>query len=498
MFVEEPAQERQPHDLEVELHRPVFDVIQVVLDALLDGGVAPPAVDLRPAGDAGLDLVTQHVLRDLVLELRDEKRTLGPRSDNRHVALEHVPELGQFVDVGLAQELADWRPPRILFTGEHRSGFGFGVLVHRPELVNHERLAVEPHPLLAVEDVALRRQLDQGRDDPEGDGQHQQGARGNRDVDAALDEGVEALQRHVVDVDDRQAVELFESRAQRDYLQQVGHHLDVHELAARAFDEPQHLDVLLGRQRNVQLIDTLACRDFGGVVDSAKQRQPAVSEVIARGLVIHEADDLIAQLAVLEDLVRDQASQFARSGDEDALQADARAPAPLEHFAHQFARRVGQRHVEHEENGPDRLRYLELSARPCRRTREIHGHVQRRDDAEQDGEDAADEHRKEIVDARPAAPQPVEPLELETKWDEDRDERQVLDVLPQWRHTFRDGNQEWNDDGMESKRVRDDERGHREERVREDMKRDEEAVVAVQHLAYAPPTPAGASAWQAS
>src|SRR5918995_7019793 len=48
------ANQRKPHDLDVERDRPVLDVIQVVFDALLERRVAPPAVDLRPAGDAGL------------------------------------------------------------------------------------------------------------------------------------------------------------------------------------------------------------------------------------------------------------------------------------------------------------------------------------------------------------------------------------------------------------------------------------------------------------
>src|SRR5688500_7560417 len=50
--LEEPADEREPHDLEVEGDGPVLDVIQVVLDPLLERRVAPPAVDLRPAGDS--------------------------------------------------------------------------------------------------------------------------------------------------------------------------------------------------------------------------------------------------------------------------------------------------------------------------------------------------------------------------------------------------------------------------------------------------------------
>src|SRR5687767_10090536 len=48
--LEDAADEREPHDLQVERDRPVLNVIEVVLDPLLERGVAPPAVDLRPAG----------------------------------------------------------------------------------------------------------------------------------------------------------------------------------------------------------------------------------------------------------------------------------------------------------------------------------------------------------------------------------------------------------------------------------------------------------------
>src|SRR3954463_8602940 len=77
MLVEETLHDGQPDDLEIEPDRPVLDVVEVVLDALVERRVAAPAVHLRPAGHAGLHLVPQHVLRDAVLELLDEVRTLG-------------------------------------------------------------------------------------------------------------------------------------------------------------------------------------------------------------------------------------------------------------------------------------------------------------------------------------------------------------------------------------------------------------------------------------
>src|SRR5919112_268501 len=70
--LEQPADDRQPHDLEIESDGPVFDVVEVVFDAFLERRVPAPPVPLRPPGDARLDLVAQHVLRNPVLELLDE------------------------------------------------------------------------------------------------------------------------------------------------------------------------------------------------------------------------------------------------------------------------------------------------------------------------------------------------------------------------------------------------------------------------------------------
>src|ERR1044072_8998135 len=54
---------RHRQDVEVEQQRPVLDVVEIVLDARLDlllaVGLAAPAVDLCPAGDAGLQPMTR-------------------------------------------------------------------------------------------------------------------------------------------------------------------------------------------------------------------------------------------------------------------------------------------------------------------------------------------------------------------------------------------------------------------------------------------------------
>src|SRR5205807_10642438 len=104
-------------DVQVQTQRPVAQVIQVVVDArlhLLDGfGLAPQAVDLRPSGDAGLDLVALHVaLDELAVHLVARDR-VGARADYAHAALQYVDELRQLVERGAAHEGAERGDARI-------------------------------------------------------------------------------------------------------------------------------------------------------------------------------------------------------------------------------------------------------------------------------------------------------------------------------------------------------------------------------------------------
>jgi hypothetical protein len=102
---------------------------------------------------------------------------------------------------------------------------------------------------------------------------------------------------------------------------------------------------------------------------------------------------------------------------------------------------------------------------------------QRRDDAEHDRENAADQHVEEVVDARAAAAQPVEALEVEAERHDQRHERQHVDVLLDRRMAARDGDQS----GLETQQVREEERDHAEDRIGHDVKRDQQAVVTPYH-----------------
>ena len=124
------------------------------------------------------------------------------------------------------------------------------------------------------------------------------------------------------------------------------------------------------------MIDLLALHDVGRLAQPAEQRQPAIAEVIAAGAIVDEADDLVAELAMLEDLVGDHPPEVARAGDENAPQPDAGGPAPLERLAHQLARQIAERDVEDQEDGPHPPRHFvgagQAQLRParsrCRRT----------------------------------------------------------------------------------------------------------------------------------
>ena len=181
--------------------------------------------------------------------------------------------------------------------------------------------------------------------------------------------------------------------------------------------------MLFERQRDVDVIDALLADDLAAVGQRAEQRQPAIADVIAGGAVVEEPDDLEPELAMLEHLVGDQPAEVAGAGNQHALQADAGPPSPLERLAHELARRVGEDDVDRRGTAP------RPAARPRRRpapvlratVRRVVGLVvERADEPEDDGQDAADEHGEEVVDPRAAAAEPIEALDVERERHEDR------------------------------------------------------------------------------
>ena len=126
------------------------------------------AMDLGPARQAGADIVgTVFVPLGQQVVLIPEGR---PGADDRHVAHKDIPQLGQLVQAGLAQEPP--HPGDILVRvveemGGHIVG---GVDPHGAEFQDVEMLFVDAHPFLLEKHRAGRIQLD-------GDAEHQQQGR---------------------------------------------------------------------------------------------------------------------------------------------------------------------------------------------------------------------------------------------------------------------------------------------------------------------------------
>src|SRR5262245_45085709 len=108
-------------DFEVQPRRPIVDVEEVVLDALLQMLLvlhrAPIAVDLCPAGESRPHPVSSGVAIDDLFAhpaARRRPQRMWPRSHNRHLASHDVDQLGQLIEAGPANEPADSGNPGVV------------------------------------------------------------------------------------------------------------------------------------------------------------------------------------------------------------------------------------------------------------------------------------------------------------------------------------------------------------------------------------------------
>ena len=93
-------------------------------------------------------------MRSSFHDLGDEVSPLRTRSNQCHVPFDHIKELGQFIETGLAEEFADRGNPRIVLTAQLRTCL-FRILHHGPELDDAEWLAVPTNALLQEKHRAL-------------------------------------------------------------------------------------------------------------------------------------------------------------------------------------------------------------------------------------------------------------------------------------------------------------------------------------------------------
>lgn len=152
----------------------MLDVPYVAADAalhLVEGlGLAAVAGDLAPAGDAGLDVVADHVFVDQVGVFLGVLEHVGAGSHDAHLPEQHVDELRELVDAGLAQYLAP--PGHAGVVPRGLQAVGLGVDLHAAELQAGELPAVDACALLAEEHGSGHGQFgDYGHHDEHGDEQ---------------------------------------------------------------------------------------------------------------------------------------------------------------------------------------------------------------------------------------------------------------------------------------------------------------------------------------
>lgn len=145
------AVEGEPENFAVEEEGAVLEVIKVVVEAdehlLKSIGIA--VVEGGIGGDAGADGVEVGVARVALHYLLDEVGALGAGAYETHIAAQDVPELGELVEMVLADELADaGEACVVLLVVELGDAGGFGVGVHGAELIDAERLAAAADTLL--------------------------------------------------------------------------------------------------------------------------------------------------------------------------------------------------------------------------------------------------------------------------------------------------------------------------------------------------------------
>lgn len=120
-----------PEEHEIQPHAPVMHIPAVHLDALGIVDIASSA-GLPHAGDAGEDRV---VLLDIFPIPRDFLLNDGAGSDEAHLPLQDVQELGQLIEAGLSKEGAALCDAGIILQFEFSIPFFFRRRISREEVV---------------------------------------------------------------------------------------------------------------------------------------------------------------------------------------------------------------------------------------------------------------------------------------------------------------------------------------------------------------------------
>lgn len=179
------------------------DVVGVEADDLFEVDDVAAAADLPEAGDPRECVEPLEVVGLVGVEVVGKERS---GSDEAHVALEDVEELGELVEGRLPEDASDAGDARVVLDLEEARVSGFvevlelplhlvGVGDHRAEFVHAEWLAADARADLREEDGSPGLELDGDRDDAEERRNQEEAEAGGDDVHDALDP---ELKRHAL------------------------------------------------------------------------------------------------------------------------------------------------------------------------------------------------------------------------------------------------------------------------------------------------------------
>ena len=180
---------RSKNDLQVLGYTGVSDVHEIH-EELVPGCGIIFSIDLRITGEAGLGLEAQSELGEFLFILSSNLRAFRAGTDDAHLPLEDVDQLGEFVDADRADEVADRGDAVIVFAGrETGDTVFFRIHAHAAEFEDVEFSAVLGQALLAVEGGSSVAADQKGDDDHEGR-ENDQGDPGADNVKETLNDQV--------------------------------------------------------------------------------------------------------------------------------------------------------------------------------------------------------------------------------------------------------------------------------------------------------------------
>lgn len=134
------------------------DIVQVIMqaDEHLLYCISVAIIESSVRGNAGSYLIEILVSRVLLHNLIDEERALRSVANEGHVALQHIPQLREFIKMMRPEELASLRESRVaILIKELRDARCLGVGSHRAELIYLKWLPMPAYSCLRENNLAM-------------------------------------------------------------------------------------------------------------------------------------------------------------------------------------------------------------------------------------------------------------------------------------------------------------------------------------------------------